>query len=102
VGILHEGRVILERSLSDMQNNIVKLQVAFSGDLPKEMESLDILHRQSSGRIWILIVRGERDKILDSVSGLNPLLVDALPLSLEEIFIYELGGMDYAVKSVVL
>jgi ABC-2 type transport system ATP-binding protein len=102
VGIMHEGKVILERSLSEMQSNIMKLQVAFNGELPDEIDKLNILHKQQSGRIWVLIVRGEKDRILSYVSKLNPLLVDALPLSLEEIFIYELGGMDYAVKNIIL
>ncbi len=102
VGIMHEGRIVLERSLSELQNNIVKLQVAFEGKLPEEIDKLNILSKQSSGRIWILIVRGNREDILNHVHTLNPLLVDALPLSLEEIFIYELGGMDYAVKNIVL
>ncbi|HOK44209.1 MAG TPA: ABC transporter ATP-binding protein, partial [Thermoclostridium caenicola] len=57
VGIMHEGRIILERNLSEIQNNIMKLQVAFDGPLPEEINELDILNRQSSGRIWILIVR---------------------------------------------
>jgi ABC-2 type transport system ATP-binding protein len=102
VGIMHEGRIILERNLSELQNNILKLQVAFPGEPPSDMEGLDILHRQSSGRIWIYIVRGDRDEILQKVSLLNPLIADALPLTLEEIFIYELGGMDYAVKNIIL
>ena len=102
VGIMHEGKVLIERSLTEIQNNILKLQVAFEGDLPEEINKLDILNKQSSGRVWILIVRGERKNILEYVNSLNPLLVDALPLSLEEIFIYELGGMNYAVKNIVL
>ncbi len=102
VGIMHEGKVILERSLTEMQSNIIKLQIAFEGELPHEINNLNILHKQSSGRIWILIVRGDRESILNEVNKLNPLLVDALPLSLEEIFIYELGGMDYAVKNIIL
>ncbi len=102
VGIMHEGKVILERSLTEMQSNIMKLQIAFEGELPHEINNLNILHKQSSGRIWILIVRGDRESILNEVNKLNPLLVDALPLSLEEIFIYELGGMDYAVKNIIL
>ena len=102
VGIMHEGRIVLERSLSEMQSSIVKLQVAFSDALPKEMQDFDILHQQSSGRIWILIIRGDRNEIINRVNRLNPLVVDALPLTLEEIFIYELGGMDYAVKNIIL
>ncbi len=102
VGIMHEGKVIIERSLTELQSNIVKLQVAFEGELPEEVNKLNVLSRQQTGRIWILIVRGNQQEILSSIKELNPLLVDALPLSLEEIFIYELGGMDYAVKNIVL
>jgi ABC-2 type transport system ATP-binding protein len=102
VGIMHQGEIILERSLSDMQSSIVKLQVAFDGPLPPEIEEFDILHRQASGRIWILIIRGDRNEALNRINKLDPLLVDALPLTLEEIFIYELGGMDYAVKNIIL
>jgi ABC transporter. len=102
VGIIHEGRIILERDLSEIQNNIIKLQVAFDGPLPGEINELDILSRQSSGRIWVLIVRGEKDRILSQVKKLNPIIMDALPLTLEEIFVYELGGMNYAAKSIIL
>lgn len=102
VGIMHQGKVILERSLSEMQNNILKLQIAFNGELPPEINQLNILNKQSSGRIWVLIVKGDKESILNHVNKLNPILVDALPLSLEEIFIYELGGMDYAVKNIIL
>ncbi len=102
VGIMHEGKVIIERSLTELQNNIIKLQIAFEDELPEEVNKLNILSRQKNGRVWILIVRGDHESILSSINKLNPLLVDALPLSLEEIFIYELGGMDYAVKNIVL
>ncbi len=102
VGIMHEGKVIIERSLTELQNNIIKLQIAFEDELPEEVNKLNILSRQKNGRVWILIVRGDQESILSSINKLNPLLVDALPLSLEEIFIYELGGMDYAVKNIVL
>jgi len=102
VGIMHEGRIILERNLSEIQNNIIKLQVAFEGPLPEEMNELDILSRQSSGRIWVMIVRGDKDRIISHVKKLNPIIMDALPLTLEEIFVYELGGMNYAVKNIIL
>lgn len=102
VGIMHEGRIILERNLSEIQNNIIKLQVAFDGPLPEGMNQLDILNRQSTGRVWVLIVRGNKDRILSHVRKLNPIIMDALPLTLEEIFVYELGGMNYAVKDIIL
>ena len=101
VGIMNKGEILIERSLSDLQENIVKLQLALpdGGMLP---EGLNIVHQSQNGRLQSLIVRGKQDEILERVSMANPLFVDAVPLSLEEIFIYELGGADYEVKDIVL
>jgi len=101
VGIIDHGRLLLERSLSELQENISKIQIALPGD--KELpEGLDIVHTSSTGRLRTIIVRGEPNEVLARLQEAEPLFVDALPLSLEEIFIYELGGADYAVKDVIL
>ena len=97
VGIMDHGKMLLERSLADMQGNIVKLQIV--GDIP---EGLDILHESASGRLQTIIVRGTAKKVEEMVKAVNPTYYDILPLSLEEIFIYELGGVNYEVKNIVL
>lgn len=103
VGILSHGKVLLERSLSDLQDNVVKLQVAFEGGgLPDLSPELNVLHTSNLGRIYTLIIRGNADEVTKKVELLHPIAMDALPLSLEEIFIYELGGEDYAVRDIVL
>ena len=103
VGILSHGKVLLERSLTDLQDNILKLQVAFrDGELPRLPEELNVLHVTQVGRVHTLIVRGSPEEIKGRVATLDPLFLEALPLSLEEIFIYELGGEDYAVRDIVL
>ena len=99
VGVLHEGKMLLERSLSDLQENIVKVQLVTDRPIPPE---LNILHQSMTGRIQTLIVRGDRREIAGLLQQCNPLLCDLLPLSLEEIFIYELGGVNYDVKNLVL
>jgi len=101
VGILDHGKLLLERSLSELQENICKIQIALpeGGKLP---ESLNILHSSQTGRLSTVIVRGEAGEILSRLQEAQPLFMDALPLSLEEIFIYELGGADYAVKDIIL
>ena len=103
VGILDHGRVLLERSLSDLQDNTVKLQVAYPGVtepvLPAE---LNILHRSHVGRVYTSIVRGSREDILRRMQTTEPVLLESIPLTLEEIFIYELGGVDYAAKDILL
>ncbi len=105
VGILSHGKVLLERSLTDLQDNMVKLQVAFQEPEPARScpQDLNILHTSQIGRVFTLIVRGEPTRTSrPAMATLNPILMEALPLSLEEIFIYELGGEDYAVRDIVL
>ncbi|MDD6316032.1 MAG: ABC transporter ATP-binding protein [Clostridia bacterium] len=102
VGIIDHGRVLIERSLSELQDNIVKLQVVFRGGQDESLPGLDILHRSTSGRVHTVIVRGSQAAITARMTEIDPLFFDLLPLTLEEIFIYELGGVDYAVKDIVL
>ena len=103
VGILNHGTVLLERSLSDLQDNTVKLQVAYQGVtepvLPAE---LNILHRSHVGRVYTYIVRGSSQEILRRMQITEPVLLESIPLTLEEIFIYELGGVEYAAKDILL
>ncbi|OLA37215.1 MAG: ABC transporter [Firmicutes bacterium CAG:176_63_11] len=103
VGILNHGKVLLERSLSDLQDNTVKLQVAYQGVtepvLPVE---LNILHRSHVGRVYTYIVRGSSQEILRRMQITEPVLLESIPLTLEEIFIYELGGVEYAAKDILL
>jgi len=103
VGIMNKGRVLLERSLSELQDNTVKLQVAYAAaEEPPLPEGIRVLHRSAVGRVITYIVRGSREEVLHRMQALSPLLLDAIPLTLEEIFIYELGGADYAVRDIVL
>ena len=97
VGIMDKGRMLLERSLASMQGNTVKLQIV--GDAPVNLE---ILHTATSGRLNTLIVRGTEEEVRVKVLATNPSYFDILPLSLEEIFIYELGVVDHAVKNILL
>ena len=97
VGIMNRGKMLLEKSLADMQGSTVKLQLV--GDAPQE---LDILNATVSGRLKTLIVRGEAEEVGAKIAALKPAYFDVLPLSLEEIFIYELGGVDYEIKDILL
>lgn len=103
VGILSHGKVLIERSLFDLQDNVVKIQIVFQEhempELPKDMQ---VLHTSKTGRIHTLIVRGNAADVTNQLAGYAPILMDALPLTLEEIFIYELGGEDYAVREITL
>lgn len=97
VGILDHGKLLLERSLEDMQGSTVKLQVV--GDIP---EGVTVLHRSQSGRMTTAIIRATREHLQELMEQSPCTYYDILPLSLEEIFIYELGGADYAVKDILM
>ena len=97
VGIMDHGRMLLQRSLADMQGSTHKLQIV--GDIP---QGLEILHTSQSGRLNTLIVRGRAEDIAEKARNAQCVYFDVLPLSLEEIFIYELGGVNYEVKNIVL
>lgn len=102
VGIMNQGKVLLERSLSELQDTTVKLQVVYPGEEPRLPAELHILHHSAVGRVHTYILRGDRESILNRMQITAPLLLEAIPLTLEEIFIYELGGADYAVRDIVL
>ena len=103
VGILSRGKVVLERSLSELQSGTVKVQVAFrEGEPPRLPEDVQVLHRSNLGRIYTYIIRGTAEDVLNRFALYEPLFCEALPLTLEEIFIYEMGGEDYAVRDIVL
>jgi len=103
VGIMNKGKVIIERSLSDLQGNVSKIQVACEGDVPKLPEGFKVLHKSNIGRVHTLIVRGNPDEAVAHITkDTEKVIVDVLPLSLEEIFIYEMGGVDYEVKDFLL
>ena len=103
VGIMNKGKVLLERSLSELQDNTVKMQVVYrTAEEPQLPAELNVLHRSSVGRVYTYIIRGNSEEIRRRMEICDPMLLEAVPLTLEEIFIYELGGADYAVRDIVL
>ncbi len=103
VGIMNHGKVMIERSLSDLQDNIFKIQVACYGGMPHLSERFKVIHMSNTGRVYTLIVRGEREAAVAEIleeQGEHT-IVDVLPLTLEEIFVYEMGGADYEVKEIL-
>lgn len=102
VGIMQNGRLLLEHSLVELQENICKIQIAFDGEKPDWPKRLNILHESNIGRIITLIVRESPTSALKQLEPLSPILIEPLPLTLEEIFIYELGGIGYECKDIIL
>ena len=102
VGVISGGELLLERSLSQLQEDFVKLQIVFRPQGPCTLPGLPVLHESTTGRIHTLILRCGEEQAVRAAQALDPVFYDVLPLTLEEIFIYELGGADDGLKDLVL
>lgn len=93
VGIMESGRMHLERPLSELQDNFVKVQVAFADDVVAYPAGFAVLHEEQQGRLVTMVVKGSADRVEAAFAEHDPVFINILPLSLEEVFIYELGGV---------
>ena len=98
---MEKGSMLIEHSLDELQNNIVKLQLVLPDgtDLPA---GLEILGRSSTGRLEQIIVRGRTEEVEEKIAQVSPVYCESIPLNLEEIFIYELGGTGYEVRNIIV
>ena len=101
VGIMDRGRMCIERSLGALQSSIVKIQLALPDGVSLP-EGLEVLHSSSVGRVQQLILRGNAEELTAKLYTCAPLLCDILPLSLEEIFIYEMEGAGHEIKNILV
>ena len=102
IGLLHRGGILLSKELEDMKSNIHKVQCVL--DMEKEsrlLTCLEIIKSERRGSLLTLTVRGNRDEILAKIQEENPVFLEALPLSLEEIFISETGVVGYDIKKLI-
>ncbi len=104
VGLLHKGGVLLSKDLEDMKCNIQKIQCVFSTeeDKKKGMEGINIIKKEERGSLHTLTVRGSREEIIGHFATVDTVFFEALPLSLEEIFISETEVAGYDVKKLIL
>lgn len=107
VALLHNGSIIFSRELDDVKSAIHKLQVVFQsedqllGTPPAytkedlEAQGIEILQLEQQKSIYYIIARGDEETLRRQFAPLNPTVMDIIPLSLEEIFIYELEVLGY-------
>jgi ABC-2 type transport system ATP-binding protein len=102
IGILHQGKMLIQKDLDDLRTDVHKIQVAFSGETPPALlEQTQTLYYEQRGSVLILIVRGGYSEIISHMQSYNPAVLDILPLTLEEIFIYEMGDNGYEIKNIL-
>ena len=102
VGVIDHGTVLLERTLSQLQEDFVKVQLVFPPDCDPVLPGITPLHHSCTGRVHTFVLKCGARAAEQAALAVSPVFYDILPLTLEEIFIYELGGADYAVKELVL
>ena len=103
VGIISAGRTILERDLDSIKDSICKVQLAFPRGEAREADTtgLDVIHKERHGTVELLIIKNDFETAEKVLLPQEPVLFDILPLSLEEIFIYELGGEDNEIRKLI-
>lgn len=102
IGILHKGNMIIQKDLDDLKSDVHKIQVAFD-EIPKELlDSIDVLYKEERGSVALLILRGKKETIISNFRKYEPKILDVLPLTLEEIFIYEMGGIGYEIENIIV
>ncbi|TCJ02326.1 ABC transporter ATP-binding protein [Cytobacillus praedii] len=104
VGIMHKGQMMIEKDLDDLKSDTHKVQIAFKSGAPVPpgiFDSVKVLHKEKRGSILLLIVKGKEEEVTASIEKYQPVIFDILPLTLEEIFIYEMGDVGYAVENIL-
>ena len=103
VGIIHNGKMIVEKPLDDLKGNILKVQMVFSDSFPDALkDEIDILHFSSIGSVNTIIVKGEASLVEETIKKYNPVVFDKVSLTLEEVFIYEMEALGYAFKEILM
>lgn len=102
VGIIHKGKMVIEKPLYDLKGSVHKYQLAFNGEIPSEInEKLNVLHMSKIGSVYTLIVKGSTAYADEIIKNYSPLVFDKVSLTLEEVFIYELGGLGYDFNNII-
>jgi ABC-2 type transport system ATP-binding protein len=102
IGIINRGRMIAERDLNDMKSGISKIQVSFKEGSHNELkDKIDVIYSEKRGSVELMVVKGKDEEVKKTIEAMNPVIFDCLPLTLEEIFIYEMGGDGYDIEEIL-
>ena len=103
VGIIFDGKMVIEKSLDDLKGVVKKYQAILTDDAMNELEGkLEVLHKSKMGSVTTFIVKDSDGNSEGCIKSLSPQLCESVKLTLEEVFIYELGGMGYNVKDIII
>ena len=102
VGLLYKGGITFESEMDSLKTNMFKIQIAFSDDFSeKDFNKFEVLSFKKNGSVATVIVRGKKEECENALKEMNPLVLDFLPLTLDEVFIYEMEVLGYEFNSLV-
>lgn len=102
IGIIHQGKYVINRDIDDLKTDVHKVQIAYKQPPEQLFNAFNVLHHETRGSIHMFIIKGELDEIESYIEKTSPVLYDVLPLTLEEIFVYEMEGIGYAMDQVLV
>lgn len=103
VGIIHQGKMIVEKPLDDLKGNVFKFQMILDDSVAEKLgENENVLHISKTGSVYSIIMRGDSEDTYEKMRVLSPNLCERVNLTLEEVFIYELGGLGYDYKNIIV
>ncbi|MBE7054858.1 MAG: ABC transporter ATP-binding protein [Ruminococcaceae bacterium] len=103
VGIIHQGRMIIEKPLDDLKGNVHKYQMVIDDECARKLEQNEnVLHISKTGAVYNVIIRGDAQETYENMRSLSQVLCEKISLTLEEVFIYELGGLGYDFKNIIV
>ena len=102
LALLHKGGIIFESDVDHLKTSLYKVQIAFNDEYGRErFAGIDTLSFTKHGSVATMIVRGDRDETEAKLKAMEPVLFEVLPLSLEEVFVYEMGQRGYEFSEVL-
>ena len=102
VGIIHKGKMIAQKPLDDLKGSVHKYQLVLDEESAQRLSDSDeVLHISRTGSVYSVIIRGDAQLTYDRMKEISPILCERISLTLEEVFIYELGGLVYDFKNII-
>ena len=102
LGLLHKGGILFESDIDSLKTNMFKIQISLPREFSKEdFQNLNVLSFKKTGSVATVILKGEREGYEKSLEDMNPIILDFLPLTLEEIFIYEMEVLGYEFDKII-
>ena len=102
LALLHQGGILFQSDMQDLKTSLFKVQTAFSAPFTKQkFKDINVLSYHQMGSVCTFIVRGDKAETEARIRAMSPLVLDVLPLSLEEVFVHEMDALGYSFKDIL-